>query len=147
MYAVTCRLPSRSEQQICIIMLNYIAGYAYWKNNLCNVCMEHYSRFTLMIVCILLNLCRGQKNLRKGYMGHLTNVANSIVHSKEKGKNKAALETIFSGRCKLQSRAIGIGSSVNVQVKLGPKEKKTWIARGHCLLVFVNSIFITPWLA
>lgn len=38
----------------------------------------------------------GQKNLRKGYMGHLTNVANSIVHSKEKGKNKAALETIFS---------------------------------------------------
>ena len=54
-----------------------------------------------MIVCIWLNLCRGQKNLRKGYMGHLTNVANSIVHSKEKGKNKAALETIFSGRCKL----------------------------------------------
>ena len=96
-----------------------------------------------MIVCVWLNLCRGQKNLRKGYMGHLTNVANSIVHSKEKGKNKAALETIFSGRCKLQFRAIGIGSSVNVQVKLGPKEKNL-NSRSHCLLVFVNSIFITP---
>ena len=96
-----------------------------------------------MIVCVWLNLCRGQKNLRKGYMGHLTNVANSIVHSKEKGKNKAALETIFSGRCNLQSRAIGIGSSVNVQVKLGPKEKNL-NSRSHCLLVFVNSIFITP---
>jgi len=98
-----------------------------------------------MIVCVWLNLYRGQKNLRKGYMGHLTNVANSIVHSKEKGKNKAALETIFSGRCKLQSRAIW--SSVNVQVKLLKglvtllKEKK------HCLVVFVNNIFITPWLA
>lgn len=139
MYAVTCRLPSRSEQQICIIMLNYIAGYAYWKNNLCNVCMEHYSRFTLMIVCIWLNLCRGQKNLRKGYMGHLTNVANSIVHSKEKGKNKAALETIFSGRCNLQS--------LMFKWSWARKKEKTWIARGHCLLVFVNSIFITPWLA
>ena len=124
MYAITCRLTFRSEQQKCIIMLNCIAGYAYWKNNLSNVCVVHCGRFTLMIVCVCLNLCRGQKNLRKGYMGHLTNVANSIVHSKEKGKNKAALETIFSGRCKLQSRAIGIGSSVNVQVKLGPKEKK-----------------------
>lgn len=30
-------------------------------------------------------------------MGHLTNVANSIVQSIEKGKNKAALETIFTG--------------------------------------------------
>ena len=30
-------------------------------------------------------------------MGHLTNVANSIVQSLEKGKNKAALETIFTG--------------------------------------------------
>lgn len=30
-------------------------------------------------------------------MGHLTNVANSIVQSMEKGKNKAALETIFTG--------------------------------------------------
>ena len=30
-------------------------------------------------------------------MGHLTNVANSIVHSVEKGKNKAALDAIFAG--------------------------------------------------
>ena len=30
-------------------------------------------------------------------MGHLTNVANSVVQSLEKGKNKAALETIFTG--------------------------------------------------
>lgn len=30
-------------------------------------------------------------------MGHLTNVANSIVQSAEKGKNKAALDTIFAG--------------------------------------------------
>lgn len=38
----------------------------------------------------------GKGNRRKGYMGHLTNVANSIVQSMEKGKNKAALETIFT---------------------------------------------------
>lgn len=37
-----------------------------------------------------------QGNRRKGYMGHLTNVANSIVQSIEKGKNKAAIETIFT---------------------------------------------------
>jgi len=30
-------------------------------------------------------------------MGHLTNVANSIVQSVEKGKNKAALDATFSG--------------------------------------------------
>lgn len=42
-------------------------------------------------------LSRGKGNRRKGYMGHLTNVANSIVQSMEKGKNKAALETIFTG--------------------------------------------------
>lgn len=30
-------------------------------------------------------------------MGHLTNVANSIVHSVEKGKNKASLDATFSG--------------------------------------------------
>lgn len=30
-------------------------------------------------------------------MGHLTNVANSLVQSLEKGKNKAALDTIFAG--------------------------------------------------
>lgn len=35
-------------------------------------------------------------NHRKGYMGHLTNVANNIVQSVEKGKNKAALETVFT---------------------------------------------------
>ena len=42
-------------------------------------------------------LSRGQSSKRKGYMGHLTNVANSIVHSVEKGKNKAALDATFSG--------------------------------------------------
>ena len=42
-------------------------------------------------------LSRGQRNKRKGYMGHLTNVANSSVHSVEKGKNKAALDATFSG--------------------------------------------------
>ena len=31
-------------------------------------------------------------------MGHLTNVANNIVQSVEKGKNKAALETVFTGK-------------------------------------------------
>lgn len=30
-------------------------------------------------------------------MGHLTNVANGLVQSLEKGKNKAALDTIFAG--------------------------------------------------
>ena len=40
---------------------------------------------------------RGLASKQKGYMGHLTNVANSIVHSVEKGKNKAALDATFSG--------------------------------------------------
>lgn len=31
-------------------------------------------------------------------MGHLTNVANSIVQSVEKGKNKATLDAIFAGK-------------------------------------------------
>ncbi|XP_020629386.1 serine/threonine-protein phosphatase 6 regulatory subunit 3-like [Orbicella faveolata] len=38
----------------------------------------------------------GLTSKRKGYMGHLTNVANSIVQSVEKGKNKAALDATFS---------------------------------------------------
>ncbi|KAL9984425.1 hypothetical protein ACROYT_G006713 [Oculina patagonica] len=38
----------------------------------------------------------GQANQHKGYMGHLTNVANSIVQSVEKGKNKATLDAIFA---------------------------------------------------
>lgn len=51
-----------------------------------------------MYGCIALSILnRSQTNQRKGYMGHLTNVANSLVQSLEKGKNKAALDTIFAG--------------------------------------------------
>lgn len=47
--------------------------------------------------CLLVLLSRGLTSKQKGYMGHLTNVANSIVQSVEKGKNKAALDATFSG--------------------------------------------------
>ena len=36
-------------------------------------------------------------------MGHLTNVANNVVQSVEKGKNKTTLEAIFNGRSILES--------------------------------------------
>ena len=41
-------------------------------------------------------------------MGHLTNVANSIVQSLEKGKNKAALDTIFAGESLVPFSASGV---------------------------------------
>ncbi|XP_067038795.1 serine/threonine-protein phosphatase 6 regulatory subunit 3-like isoform X3 [Acropora muricata] len=43
-----------------------------------------------------LELETGPGNKRKGYMGHLTNVANNVVQSVEKGKNKTTLEVIFN---------------------------------------------------
>ncbi|KAK2573120.1 Serine/threonine-protein phosphatase 6 regulatory subunit 3 [Acropora cervicornis] len=43
-----------------------------------------------------LELETGPGNKRKGYMGHLTNVANNVVQSVEKGKNKTTLEAIFN---------------------------------------------------
>lgn len=36
-------------------------------------------------------------------MGHLTNVANNVVQSVEKGKNKTTLEAIFNGKSILES--------------------------------------------
>lgn len=36
-------------------------------------------------------------------MGHLTNVANNVVQSVEKGKNKTTLEVIFNGKSILES--------------------------------------------
>ena len=57
------------------------------------------------IPCVLFLLSSGQTNHRKGYMGHLTNVANSIVQSVEKGKNKATLDAVFAGKSLVNTHA------------------------------------------
>ena len=37
--------------------------------------------------------------MRRGYMGHVTNISNAVVQCLEKGKNKQILESILSGMC------------------------------------------------
>ncbi|XP_048578383.1 serine/threonine-protein phosphatase 6 regulatory subunit 3 isoform X2 [Nematostella vectensis] len=44
----------------------------------------------------------------RGYMGHLTNIANHVVHAREKGKNKDILETVFNDLPEKQREKWGV---------------------------------------
>lgn len=43
---------------------------------------------------------RAEGGRRRGYMGHLTRIANSIVHNSDKGPNGAQIQQLISGRCR-----------------------------------------------
>ena len=83
-------------------MQAFVAKYDANASNKCTYChlllvWQQKSMVEFFLTLFFFVLSRGQSSKRKGYMGHLTNVANSIVHSVEKGKNKAALDATFSG--------------------------------------------------
>lgn len=42
--------------------------------------------------------CRAEGGRRRGYMGHLTRIANSIVHNCEKGTNGPLIQQVISGK-------------------------------------------------
>lgn len=42
---------------------------------------------------------RAEGGRRHGYMGHLTRIANCIVHSTEKGPNSALVQQLLKGVC------------------------------------------------
>lgn len=46
-----------------------------------------------------LPLGRAEGGRRHGYMGHLTRIANCIVHSTDKGPNSAAVQQLIKGKC------------------------------------------------
>ncbi len=44
-----------------------------------------------------LSFLRAEGGRRRGYMGHLTRIANSIVHNSDKGPNGAQIQQLISG--------------------------------------------------
>lgn len=49
--------------------------------------------------CIDVFVCfRAEGGRRRGYMGHLTRIANSIVHNCDKGPNGPQIAQIISGK-------------------------------------------------
>lgn len=60
--------------------------------------------YTLYCMCqCSLSLCaslslRAEGGRRRGYMGHLTRIANSIVHNSDKGPNGVQIQQLLSGR-------------------------------------------------
>lgn len=72
-----------------------------------------------------LNLCplplvRAEGGRRHGYMGHLTRIANCIVHSTDKGPNSALVQQLIKGRWRGEPRrrAVGLGNGVETLVAL-----------------------------
>lgn len=59
-------------------------------------------------VLIILLLCvRAEGGRRRGYMGHLTRIANSIVHNCDKGANGPQIQHLISGEASfLSSHAV-----------------------------------------
>lgn len=41
--------------------------------------------------------CRAEGGRRRGYMGHLTRITNSVVHNSDKGPNGAQIQQLLSG--------------------------------------------------
>lgn len=50
------------------------------------------------MLCLSLSL-RAEGGRRRGYMGHLTRIANSIVHNSDKGPNGAQIQQLIAGMC------------------------------------------------
>lgn len=50
------------------------------------------------IVMMHLSVCRAEGGRRRGYMGHLTRIANSIVHNCDKGPNGPQIQQLISGK-------------------------------------------------
>ena len=44
---------------------------------------------------------RAEGGRRRGYMGHLTRIANSIVHNGDKGPNGAQIQQLISGEASI----------------------------------------------
>lgn len=46
---------------------------------------------------LLFSFLRAEGGRRRGYMGHLTRIANSIVHNSDKGPNGVQIQQLISG--------------------------------------------------
>lgn len=49
---------------------------------------------------------RSAGGMRRGYMGHLTRIANTVVHNLEKGPVHAQISSLISGLCVRMSTTV-----------------------------------------
>lgn len=70
--------------------------------------LSHWGLFANSRLCVCLACtCRAEGGRRRGYMGHLTRIANSIVHNCDKGPNGTQIQRAVSGEpSRLQTDSI-----------------------------------------
>lgn len=54
----------------------------------------------------LTSVYRSAGGMRRGYMGHLTRIANTVVHNLEKGPVHAQIGSLIAGWCAVMSTAV-----------------------------------------
>lgn len=57
----------------------------------------------VLVMCVMMSgtsLLRIAGGMRRGYMGHLTRIANTIVHNLEKGPVHTQINTLITGVCR-----------------------------------------------
>lgn len=65
----------------------------------------------LFLPCFFTLFFRAEGGRRRGYMGHLTRIANSIVHNSDKGPNGAQLQLLLSGEMDILIQGANEGST------------------------------------
>lgn len=58
--------------------------------------------------------CRAEGGRRRGYMGHLTRIANSIVHNCEKGTNGPLIQQVISGKDSWLHTSLSVKAAINL---------------------------------